>query len=191
MKIVGRSFYEGTTEDVARRLLGAVLMHDSSDGVASGRIVETEAYLHDDPAAHSYRGETQRNASMFLGPGHAYVYLIYGVHHCFNVVTNDAGVGEAVLIRALEPIEGIELMARRRGTDVLRQLCSGPGKLVQALGITREHDGVPLLRSKVRISLPDEQPSEAIITSARIGVSRAVERELRYRLDGNVHVSRR
>lgn len=190
MNTVSVSFFEGRTEDVARRLLGAVLLHESREGIAAGRIVETEAYLHDDPAAHSFRGKTQRNASMFLGAGHAYVYLIYGVHHCFNVVTNDAGVGEAVLVRALEPVEGIELMAQRRGTDVVRQLCSGPGKLVQALGITREHDGVSLLCPELRICEPTTRSSEPIVSAKRIGITKAAEEELRFYLKGNPHVSR-
>src|SRR6478752_6935252 len=130
-------FYARNPVAVAQDLVGATLL---VDGVG-GPIVETEAYAHDDPASHSFRGRTPRNAAMFGPPGRAYVYLVYGMHWCFNVVSAPEGAGQAVLVRALEPLEGLELMRRRRSRTDERELCRGPGRLTQALGITRAHDG--------------------------------------------------
>lgn len=178
--MLARGAYSGATALVARRLLGRVLVHDTPQGRVAGRIVETEAYLRDDPASHAFRGPTARNASMFLARGHGYVYRIYGVHRCFNVVTGPEGVGEAVLVRALEPLEGLELMVARRGRSDPRELCSGPGKLVAALGIGPEHDGVDLTRGPLRILAGGPVPRGRIVAASRIGVSRAAERVLRF-----------
>jgi DNA-3-methyladenine glycosylase len=187
-----RAFFRAETTAVARALLGARLVHENRGSRAVGRIVETEAYLaQGDPASHSANGRTARNASMFLAPGHAYIYLIYGVHHCFNVVTAKTGVGEAVLIRALEPLEGLGGMRERRGTERPRDLCSGPGKLVQALGLTRGDDGCDLTSGAIHI-LPAEPgwSGGRISTSARIGISKAKERRLRFSLAGCSWTSR-
>lgn len=177
-----RDLVAGETPEVARRLIGCRLIHETEEGRAVGRIVETEAYLSSgDPASHSASGRTRRNAAMFLAPGHAYVYLIYGVHHCFNVVTAAQGTGEAVLIRALEPLEGRSLMAQRRGTDRPRSLASGPGKLVQAMGITSECDGVRLFRGALRILRPERGwAAGEILAGPRIGIRKARHLALRY-----------
>ena len=196
---LARDFYAQETVAVARALLGTFLVHRSREGTTVGRIVETEAYLGRlDPASHAHKGETARNRSMFGPPGHVYVYFIYGVHWCCNVVTAPAGVGEAVLLRALEPVEGIEVMAARRRTEVERNLCSGPGKLVQAMGITREHDGADLVRGPLGIwdragwsPPPGRAWDEEIATSARVGITKAADLPLRFLLRGNPHVSAR
>ena len=173
------SLYAGPTIAVARRLLGAVLVHTTEEGRVAGRIVETEAFLAaDDGASHSRMGPTDRNRSMFLAAGRAYVYRIYGVHHCFNVVTGARGKGEAVLVRALEPLEGLELMAARRGRERLRDLCSGPGKLVQAMGIEPAQDGV-LLEGALSIT-PRERRPGPIAVGPRIGITRSPEAPLRF-----------
>jgi DNA-3-methyladenine glycosylase len=151
-------------------------------------IVEVEAYDHEDPAAHGYGGRTARNATMFGPPGRAYVYRSYGIHWCVNFVCEDEGSASAVLIRALEPTHGIEEMRVRRGVEDVRALCSGPGKLCQALGITREHDGLRLDRPPLRL-LP--RPSAvALVRGPRIGITKAVDRPWRYMLAGSRFVSR-
>jgi len=172
-----RSFYLAPTLTVARRLLGKVLFHETADGVAAGRIVETEAYRGPaDRAAHSRGGHrSARNEVMYGPPGHAYVYFIYGMHHCVNVVTQSAGVPEAVLIRALEPVAGIDLMRRRRGILVgpAWRLCRGPGSLCQALGIDRARNGADLVRGALRVLDRPDVPRGRIARSARIGVAYA------------------
>ncbi|MBI5363469.1 MAG: DNA-3-methyladenine glycosylase, partial [Planctomycetes bacterium] len=152
MKRLGARFFAREASTVAHALVGKLLVHRTREGTCSGRIVETEAYLSaGDAASHAHRGPTPRNASMFAAGGTAYVYRIYGVHLCFNVVTGPTGSGEAVLVRALEPLRGVELQRTRRGIADLRALCSGPGKLVQALGIRREHDGTSLVDGAIGV----------------------------------------
>jgi len=157
------------------------------DGVG-GTIVEVEAYDHEDPAAHGYRGRTARNASMFGPPGHAYVYRSYGIHWCLNLVCEPEGVANAVLVRALEPTRGLDAMRERRGLDDVRLLCSGPGRLTQALAITREHDGLPLDRPP--FELRARPAPAAVVVGPRIGITRAVDLPWRYGLAGSRFVSR-
>jgi DNA-3-methyladenine glycosylase len=170
--------------EVARGLVGATLL---ADGVG-GMIVETEAYAPDDPASHSYRGRTSRNATMFGPAGTLYVYRSYGIHWCANVVCGPDGVGAAVLLRALEPTHGLEEMRARRGVDDPLRLCAGPGSLTQALAITREHDGLPLDRPPFRLQLP-ARPLE-LVASPRIGITRATDLPWRYSLRSSRFVSR-
>lgn len=192
--ILSKRFYSQDTIQVARELLGTCLVHKTAEGRVVGRIVETEAYLFKgDPACHASRGKTQRNAAMFGPPGHAYIYLIYGMHHCFNVVTAPKSIGEAVLIRALEPIEGIAMMERRRKTTVLKNLCSGPGKLVQAMGLSLEHSGCALTTGPLtlhsRASFGGCAPFE-IDVSTRIGINVGADLPLRFCIKGNRFTSR-
>jgi DNA-3-methyladenine glycosylase len=183
-----RGFYELPTVELARALIGCMLVHETRAGRLAGRIVETEAYLGDgDPASHSFRGRTPRNAAMFGPPGRAYVYLVYGMHWCFNVVSAPEGVGQAVLVRALEPLEGLEQMRRHRGRTDERDLCRGPGRLTQALGITRAHDGVDLRQGSLRIEA-GEAPGR-IVAGPRVGISVAARRALRFRVAGSRWVS--
>ncbi|MBL7661823.1 DNA-3-methyladenine glycosylase [bacterium] len=178
------------TPKVAQLLLGALLIHDTPQGTTAGRIVETEAYLFkNDPACHAHRGQTKRNAVMFGPAGRAYVYLCYGMYELFNVVTNREGVGEAVLIRALEPLVGIEIMQKRRRQKSLRQLCSGPGKLVQAMGIRRQQSGQELSSGNLRIELPRPARRQKITRTKRIGITQGAELNLRYYLSGSEFVS--
>jgi DNA-3-methyladenine glycosylase len=192
---VGRSlpssFYDRPTEQVARDLLGAVLEHRSADGIASGRIVETEAYLGpDDPACHAVAGRTERTWHLHGPPGIAYVYFIYGVHWCFNAVTREEGHGSAVLVRALEPLSGLALMRRRRSgarRDV--DLTNGPGKLCQALGVDGSLDGARLDRGPLRILRADAVPDADIEVTARVGITRAADWPLRWFVRDNPYVS--
>ena len=179
-----RDFFARSVHQVAPDLIGATLL---VDGVG-GRIVEVEAYDQQDPASHAYRGRTPRNAAMFGPPGHAYVYRSYGIHWCLNLVCGGEGVPEAVLIRALEPTRGVELQQRRRRVENVRQLCSGPGKLCQALGITREHDGLALDVPPFRLEARDDVPE--IVTGPRIGITRATELRWRYMSAGSPYLSR-
>jgi DNA-3-methyladenine glycosylase len=171
--------------EVAPELIGAALL---VDGVG-GTIVEVEAYDQDDPASHGFGGLTARTASMFGPPGHAYVYRSYGVHWCLNLVCAPDGRAEAALVRALEPTHGLDAMRERRGVDAERALCSGPGKLCQALGITRAQDGLALDEPPFELLEPDAEPALAV--GPRIGITRAVEQPWRFGLAGSPFLSRR
>ena len=185
------SFYDRPTEQVARDLLGAVLECTTPLGTASGRIVETEAYLGpDDPACHAVAGLTERTRNLHGPPGIAYVYFIYGVHWCFNAVTREEGHGSAVLVRAVEPLAGVDLMRERRG-NVRRDvdLTNGPGKLCQALGIDGAMDGTRLTQPPLRIlAAPPVEDGDVEITP-RIGITRAADWPLRWLVRGNPYVS--
>lgn len=172
----------------AKLLLGCRLIHETPEGTVSGIIIETEAYHQDDPASHSYRGQTKRTEVMFGEPGHAYVYFTYGLHYCLNVVTGPKGRGEAVLIRALEPIEGIKLMKKRRSTNHIGNLCSGPAKLTQAMAINLKHNGQNIIDGSLRIE-PGIKPG-TIISTARVGISSATNKPWRFYIDDNKFVSK-
>jgi len=166
MNPLSKSFFEKNTIRIAKNLLGKYIKHKNM----IGKIVETEAYLHDDPASHSFNGKTKRNTPMFDKPGTAYVYFTYGMYHCFNIVTNKKNIGEAVLIRALEPIKGIKQMQKNRGRD--DNLCNGPAKLVIAIGITKKHNGVDLLNKNSSIKIFDNKENFEIVQTKRIGISK-------------------
>jgi DNA-3-methyladenine glycosylase len=181
---LARDFFARSVHEVAPELVGATLLV----GGAGGTIVEVEAYDGEDPASHGFRGETERNRSMFGPPGHAYVYRSYGIHWCLNLVCDEPGRAEAVLVRALEPAHGLDAMRARRNQDDPLLLCSGPGRLCQALGITGVHDGLPLDRPPFRL---EPAPARArVVAGPRIGITRAAERPWRYGLEGSRFLSR-
>ncbi len=179
MNKLDRDFYLQNTVQAAKALLGKTLVHRTGDGVLSGRIVETEAYLVDDPACHACRGMTERNATMFGEPGRAYVYFTYGAHYCLNFVTRPTGTAEAVLIRALEPLDGVDLMKKNRGKDRERDLCSGPGKLTQALVIDARLDGEDLLSDTLYV-LNSTSHVGPIVERPRIGIRKAADKLWRF-----------
>ena len=185
------AFYDRPTEQVARDLLGAVLECTTPMGTASGRIVETEAYLGpDDPACHAVAGLTERTRHLHGPPGIAYVYFIYGVHWCFNAVTREQGHGSAVLVRAVEPVAGVQLMRERRGAvrrDI--DLTNGPGKLCQALGIDGSLDGSRLSQGPLRILAGDVVDDTQVEVTPRIGITRAADWPLRWLVRGHPYVS--
>jgi DNA-3-methyladenine glycosylase len=186
-------FFARPADVVAKELLGAVIVSRAGGALTSGRIVETEAYLgYDDPASHGFRGrKNDRNAAIFGPPGSWYVYLSYGVHWCANLVCARKGEAAAVLIRALEPIEGLDSMRVRRGGAPDAQLCSGPGKLCQALGITRGLDGAMMRSSDAVVQTGEVVQESAIAATPRIGITKAAEWPLRFILAGSPHLSRR
>lgn len=191
-RILPAAFYDRDTEIVSRELLGCVLECTTSKGKASGIIVETEAYVGEhDPACHAAAGRTKRTAPLYGRPGIAYVYFIYGMYWCVNAVTRAEGLPSAVLIRALEPLAGVELMRARRGparSD--RELTNGPGKLCIALGIGREHDGVSLQRGSLVIREGERVPDRDVVVAQRIGIKKAADWPLRWYIRNNEFVSR-
>ncbi len=194
MTRLDRAFFSRPVLEVAPRLLGCRLVHVLPDrGVLAGRIVEVEAYLGDgsDEGSHSHRGRTRRNRSMFGPPGHFYVYLSHGLHVCANVVCERAGVGAAVLLRAVEPIEGEVRMRGHRGGRSGFELTNGPGKLASAFAITLADDGASALRGALRIEARRETDEPAIEVSPRIGLGKAVDLPYRFTVSGNPWVSRR
>jgi DNA-3-methyladenine glycosylase len=160
------AFFARSAPELAPALVGCTLLH----GGVGGRIVETEAYSADDPRSHSFRGKTLRNAVMFGPPGHLYVYFTYGMHFCANITCEEEGVGAAVLIRALEPRDGIACMVERRGLSELRLLCSGPARLAQALGIGREQNGLPVWREPLALLARGAGDEPRVVATPRIGV---------------------
>jgi DNA-3-methyladenine glycosylase len=186
--MVAESFYRQPALQLAPALLGCTLVHASSAGPTAGIIVETEAYHAGDEASHSFRGQTARNAVMFGPAGRAYIYFSYGVHYCLNVVGEGSTGAEAVLIRALEPTAGMALMEQRRQTTVRLNLCSGPGKLTQAMGIGPAQNGASFTTPELQIVAREQTP--LILTSPRIGISRAADKPWRFFVANNRYVSK-
>ncbi|ETR75119.1 3-methyladenine DNA glycosylase [Afipia sp. P52-10] len=184
-KRLTKRFFDRSVHEVAPELIGATLLVDGVGGI----IVEVEAYHHTDPAAHSYNGPTPRNRIMFGPAGFLYVYRSYGIHWCANFVCEEAGSASAVLLRALEPTHGIAAMRLRRGLEDERALCSGPGKLCEALGITNRHNTLPLDAAPLAIHARTSKPE--VITDVRIGISKAADLPWRYGLKGSRFVSKR
>jgi DNA-3-methyladenine glycosylase len=181
---LGRDFYDRSVHDVARDLIGCVVRH----GETAGRVVETESYHMDEPACHAHAGLTQRTRTLFGPPGHAYVYFSYGIHSLLNAVCEREGVGAAVLIRALEPVDGVDVMRARRGVERTRELCSGPGKLTQALGIDLSLNGSSLVYGPIAVLERESQPRIAI--GERIGITKAADLPWRFCDADSAHVSR-
>ncbi len=183
-------FLDQPASKSAPQLLGCRLLYESGKGTTSGMIIETEAYLGDDPASHSYNGKTPRNEVMFGPSGRAYIYFTYGMHYCFNIVTGRPGEGEAVLIRALEPIEGLALMKKRRRQQDIKNLCSGPAKLVQAMGITSGCNGQDLSAGRLRLLAAGSRDFD-IVRATRIGIKKSTDKKLRFYIRDNPYISRK
>lgn len=183
--LLHKRFFDRSVHDVAPELIGAMLLFNGIGGV----IVETEAYHHTDPASHSYRRRTPRNGVMFGPPGFAYVYRSYGIHWCVNFVCEAEGSASAVLVRAIEPVKGVALMRRKRDLHDLRLLCSGPGKLCEAMGITGAHNGLALDQKPFAIHARRSTPE--IVAGVRIGITKGVDLPWRFGLKGSRFVSKR
>ena len=197
MKPLPCSFYLRPTLQVARDLLGKLIIRKVGNKLLIGKIVEVEAYCKGDAASHAFRGRTKRNDVMFWEGGHLYVYFTYGMHFCANVVTGNKGIGEAVLIRALEPLTGIEVMTKNRFPNLqshnhksLINLTNGPAKFCRAFGISREENGLNLLNSEITITDGDQIPLKLIKRSSRIGIQQGVEKKWRFFIAGNPWVSK-
>lgn len=186
--MVSESFFDKKVEELANALLGRELVHETKEGVTAGIIVETESYHETDEASHSYNGKTKRTQVMFGPPGHAYIYFTYGMHYCFNIVAENEGTGAGVLIRALEPTQGVELMKKRRSQENIHNLCNGPAKLVQAMGITKEDYGKPLYKGSLYITEPRLKDIK-IAFGPRIGISKAREKPWRFWITDSPFVS--
>jgi len=190
-----RDFFNRETTIVAKDLLGKIMTVNHAGKILAGKIVEVEAYLGiNDPGSHSFRGKTKRNATMFGPPGFSYIYQIYGIYFCYNVTTDREDVPAAVLIRALEPLDGIEIMKKKRGKEDLKDLLSGPAKLVQAMGITKEMDGTSAIDGPVRFYARAgeyrEEPFE-IVQTTRIGLSQGQDLKLRFYIKDSPYISRK
>ena len=187
-----RTFLARPATEVARDLVGRLLVRPVAGTTLVGRIVETEAYQEDDPASHSFRGRTRRTDVMFGPPGHLYVYFTYGMHHCMNVVTGADGEGSAVLLRAVEPLEGLDVMRANRGLHDLRSLCRGPGRLTQAYGIGRGENGLDLTTpDELHLEEGDPSPAAEVSAGPRVGITTATEVPWRFFLSGSRFVSSR
>lgn len=192
-----RDFYQRSAVEVAKDLLGLILVHETKEGITKGKIVEVEAYMGpQDPAAHSYKNiRTGRTEIQYKEGGYAYIYLIYGMYYCMNIVTNTENIPEVVLLRALEPVEGIDLMKQRRNTDKLKNLCSGPGKLCSAMGIDKDNYGMDLCGDRLYLEYPDNmsyKESIDMVASKRINIDYAGEAKdylWRYTINNNDYVS--
>ena len=190
-RTLSRSFYKRPTLDVARDLLGQILVFATNEGECSARIVETEAYIgQDDPACHAARGPTARNRVMFGQPGFSYIYFIYGMYYCFNVVTERDGFPAAVLIRAAEPLAGQDIMRSNSPKGTPERILSGPGKLCRSFGLTTKHSGLDLTGDLVRL-MKGERRSGKIVQGSRIGIKDGVDLPYRFYLDDSLAVSRR
>lgn len=189
MNNLPQSFYNKKVELLAQDLLGCKLMYEKPEGITSGIIVETEAYHQSDEASHTYSGKTSRNRATFGPGGHAYIYFTYGMHWCFNVTAEEDGIGAGVLIRALEPVDGIVLMKSRRDKEDLHNLCSGPSKLVQAMGISKEDYGTALYKGKLFIAERNKQQI-TVLSGPRVGIKKAVEKPWRFWIKDNSYISR-
>jgi DNA-3-methyladenine glycosylase len=187
-----RSFFARPSTEVAPDLLGRIFVRVLADGTRlAARLVEVEAYGPNDPASHAFRGPTPRNQVMFGPPGHLYVYFTYGMHFCSNIVTGEDGIGSAVLLRAAEPLAGLDAMVERRGVDAPMLLCSGPGRLTQALAISRPENGIDLVRDpSVQLRVGKPVARDSISRSTRVGVNVGAERRWRFYERGSAFVSR-
>jgi DNA-3-methyladenine glycosylase len=195
LKRLPRSFYTRSALTVARELLGKILVRKIGGKTLTGKIVEVEAYLGEsDPASHAFRGKTERNSVMFRAGGYLYVYFTYGMHFCSNVVTGQEGIARAVLLRAIEPLEGIEEMKKNRGFTgefTLTNLTNGPAKLCEALHIRREQNGADLLGKQIFITHGENVPGKSIVRTSRIGINAAKEKKWRFYIKDNQWVSKK
>ncbi|MCD6217823.1 DNA-3-methyladenine glycosylase [bacterium] len=188
----GRSFYERDARKVTRGLLGSLLIRELDSATLAGFIVEAEAYKQNEESCHAHRGKTKRTKVMFGPGGRSYIYFVYGMYWCLNATAENEGIGSACLIRAVEPVAGIDMMKINRGRENILDLCSGPGKLTVAYGLNKEHNDHDLSKPPLRIlALPDDmKPHFKIRKSSRIGINAAKELQYRYYIHGNPHVSK-